>query len=367
MNAYRFRLTPVDTWFFRDGRPFEMGPLQGDAESMFPPPARTIVGALRLALARGRGYSGSGSWDAKVAAVLGDGPQNLGQLRFTGPFLALRGETLYPFPLHVVGEWKEENDEKAFVPTTFLAPGKNAVITDLGDVRLPGPKTPHVKTQSGVGLFLKQAGLEKALRGTLPGKEDVVLGERVYAFEPRIGLAREKETRTAKHGHLYRTSHLRLLAGASLVTDVVGVPEEWVKTCSKLISVGGESRMADVEITKALETSIASPVIPNSHRVTVTLLTPLRLDNAELLRGRGVFADWAGVKVVSACLGKPIFMGGWDGLKKKTLPLSPYLPAGSTWFCEMDGENQSKLEDWAKTGLGDEQKIGFGAVALGTW
>ena len=82
------RLEPVDTWFFRDGTPFTKGDSpQENVGSLFPPPPATVVGALRAALARSRGWGGRGSWPPEICEILGDGPDDLGQLRFDGPFL----------------------------------------------------------------------------------------------------------------------------------------------------------------------------------------------------------------------------------------------------------------------------------------
>ncbi len=43
---------PLDTLFFRDGRPFNQGEGNGGVESLFPPSPTTLVGAARVALAR---------------------------------------------------------------------------------------------------------------------------------------------------------------------------------------------------------------------------------------------------------------------------------------------------------------------------
>lgn len=369
MKTHAFRLTPVDTWFFRDGRPFEMGAMQSDAESLFPPPTRTLVGALRLALARGQGYTPSREkWGRPIAEVLGDGPNDLAKLRFSGPYLVLGNEVLYPFPQHVVGEWIEERDEKRFRPTTLLAPGKQEVLTDLGQVRLPEPKTPGVALQSGAGLFLRRSGYEKVLTGVLPDENDVVLPETLYAYEDRIGLARDAEKRTALHGHLYRTRHIRLARNVGFAMSALGLPQGWAEACPDLIALGGESRLAEL-VTMDVPKPLSVPVneIQKSGRMTITLLTPLALAEKTMLQKGGRFADWDGVTVESACLGKPMMLGGWDGDKRESLPLKPYLPPGSTWFCKLNEDAKDVVEQRSRGCVGAEGAWGFGAVALGTW
>lgn len=363
MNAQTFRLTPLDTLFFRDSRPFDQGPLQSDAESLFPPPARTIVGSLRLALAQGQGFRGPGSWSGALAKVLGDGPEDLGKLRFGGPYLTLEGEPLYPMPLHILG--KREGD--AFTPAARLAPGA-PVRCDLGTVRLPAPialpGADRSTLGSGAGFFLRRSGLEAALSGRPVDTSAVVSPSRLYVGEARIGLEREAATRTAKQGQLYAATHLRLRRGVSLAIEVMGLPEGWAAACQRLVPLGGEGRMAELELGPALA-PIKAARSP-SGRVTVTLLTPVRFDGEATRPGRPL-PGLPGARIVSACLGKPISMGGWDTQRRQPLPLVPYLPAGSTWFCEIDAGQDGAV--WERHGgrLGPEAALGFGAIALGTW
>ena len=86
-------LHPLDTFFFRDGRPYNQDdPGQVEAASLFPPYPPTVVGAVRAAAARAMGWPGS-AWDT---AALGDGvdwqagDEPLGPLRFSGPYFCAR-------------------------------------------------------------------------------------------------------------------------------------------------------------------------------------------------------------------------------------------------------------------------------------
>ncbi len=46
MSAKQWCFEPLDTWFFRESRPF--GTVGGsELTSLFPPPARTVAGAIR--------------------------------------------------------------------------------------------------------------------------------------------------------------------------------------------------------------------------------------------------------------------------------------------------------------------------------
>ena len=67
MTFKAYKLTPVGSWFFRDGRPYNQGESTlADIKSLFPPFAVTAVGAIRASfardLARDQGWNGKGDW-----------------------------------------------------------------------------------------------------------------------------------------------------------------------------------------------------------------------------------------------------------------------------------------------------------------
>ena len=117
MTGRSFILSPVDSWFFRDGRPYNKGEAnQTDVKSVFPPFAPTAVGVLRAAFGRSMGWSGSGDWPDEIKSKLGDG-RDLGPLTFKGPYLVRSAgkdggqlETLFPAPLHLLGAGPRHRD-----------------------------------------------------------------------------------------------------------------------------------------------------------------------------------------------------------------------------------------------------------------
>jgi CRISPR-associated protein Cmr3 len=131
----RLLLTPPDTWFFRDSTSFNMGASpQAGVRGVFPPYPSTVAGAIRAALARNRGWNGEASWDRALKDVLGDGPDDLGRLALSGPFVVRDGVPIFSMPRHVVGQ---QNGDGRWVPA-LLRPGKSRISSDLGpSTRLP--------------------------------------------------------------------------------------------------------------------------------------------------------------------------------------------------------------------------------------
>lgn len=363
---------PVDTWFFRDGTPFSAGSApQEDVKAFFPPHPATVVGALRAALARGRGWDGQGRWPEELCAVLGDGPTDLGTLAVDGPFVLRDERPLFRAPRHLVGTASDSGaDSGAWEPKALLRPGQ-PVQCDLGDgVRLPTlPETGSdwAKVKVGEDIWLSAEGLVAVLRGELPPQETIFISRRLWSDEPRIGLKRDAGTRTAEEGMLYSTGHVRLESKVSLGLRVAGLPEAWKLPSETLVPLGGESRLAECD---TWDGDLPICVRPQaSRRLTLVALSPLDLAR-DICRGRGSLPlDGLGeAQVVSACLGRPQRMGGWDSLARRPLPMKSVLPPGSVLFCELlkapdagDAATQGLLR------IGDRTKWGFGLVAVGRW
>ena len=134
MSTRYYALTPQDAWFFRDGRPYnEEESNQSDVPSIFPPPARTLSGGHRAAHARANGWDGKpGGWPPNATELCGSSPNDLGKLRFTGPFLLKDNQALWPAPRHLLGCVENER----WKPVAFLRPGENTCHTDAGEIKL---------------------------------------------------------------------------------------------------------------------------------------------------------------------------------------------------------------------------------------
>lgn len=371
-------LTPVDAWFFRDGRPYNQGESgQTDARSLFPPFAPTVVGVIRASLAREHGWAGRGSWNDSLHEVLGNGFHNLGQLQFSGPFISRTSKEdnnderqfLFPMPWHILGLM-----EPHWSPATFLLPATNSTLCDLGDIRLPEPQRPSEdgkQFKEPVGLWITVDGYNQLLSGQRPTPTSLVRSADLWSSEPRVGLARDHQTRMAEEGKLYSPQYIRLKKDVSLTVAVEGVPDDW--SLPSLVTFGGEGRMAycDSSTDPLPLPAVAADSIRTSLQFTVTLLTPLYLNDESNIQTHPLpdqaLPNLAGSRIVSACVGKPIQIGGWNSLDREPLPLRGFLPAGSTWFCEAKPESINDILDMHGKWIGDRTQYGLGQIALGAW
>jgi CRISPR-associated protein Cmr3 len=362
----RLALSPIDTWFFRDGTPFDMGASpQTGVLGVFPPYPPTVAGAIRAALALQNGWDGRARWSRELETVLGDGPENLGRVRVTGPIILDRGAPVFPMARHVIGRF---DGEGCWIPVVMLRPGDATTESDLGpSVRFPeiAPGTADAASLvPGTRRWVTVAGLQRILRGELPASEHVVDEDELWATESRVGIAREPSSRTVAEGALYSTRHVRLRPAVSIGVEVDGVPEGWRSPAGSVLPLGGESRLAACEAWDAkarfkLDVSIGKP-----GTIVLVALTPVLLDR-DVVSGK-VELPAGGARIVCACIDRPLRIGGWDSLRRAPQPMKNAIAPGSTLFCDVESpETFGKTITDGLLRLGAMTEAGFGLCAVG--
>ena len=99
---------------------------------------------------------------------------------------------------------------------------------------------------------------------------------------------------------------------------------------------------------------------------TVTLITPgAPTDGSWRQPYRSLFGLPG--KVVSACVGKPAMIGGWDSRTVEPLALRPHLPVGSTWFIEASASDEQQILEMHGKHIGEKPAWGYGQILIGTW
>lgn len=359
----KLQISAIDTWFFRDGTPFDMkGSPQSGVVGIFPPHPPTVAGAIRAALARRNGWDGHRRWSGKLAVILGDGPEDLGRLRISGPFVLRRGAPLFPMPRHVLGRVEAGG---AWVPTALLRPARERVLSDLGEERLLEIARDAVASGTslrvGAGRWTTLEGLQRILRGQLPLAEEVIHESALWTGEGRVGIARDPDSRTVADGALYSTQHARPAVEVSLGVDIDGVPPDWQWPKDDMLSLGGEGRLAACEAWDAKRELTLDGPARDARTAVIVALTPVLLGNT------GSEPALPGARIISACIERPLRIGGWDSGARAPLPLRNAAPPGSVWFCELDDTNTFRAA--ITNGLvraGAATAAGFGLCAVGS-
>lgn len=383
MNCWRFQA--LDTWFFRESRPHDA---VGGAElsSLFPPPARTVLGALRslwgeslgidwraFAAAKER-YSVPQLAQLDLLAALGRG-NGTGALQAKGPWVCWQEQRLYPVPAFLL-----ENTTKLY----RLAIG-SPVECDLGQIHLPVLKQDAAGAKPLADAWLTKEGLQQVLQGKIPAKETIYHSDRLFSRESRLGIGRNNLHRTAITGLLYQTRHLRPQAGLAVELDVDGLDPALQALLPQHASIrfGAEGRVAAVAQCQPPAFPSAPKADTTTHELILILLTDARLDQwlpdgfkpEKQDQARVWKGDLYGVEltIVAAVLGKTQREGGWDlaagGANTAGAPraVESLIPAGSAWYCQVSGNIKQAIQTLHGKQIGQDQALGRGVLAVGLW
>ncbi len=375
-----WRFDPLDTLFFRDGKPIDPGE-SGWLESSFPPLPSTMQGVIRTRIltefTKDFLYDKkSKNWDSTDNSVdltkeIGKACQSedLGKLRLSGPFLVHNEERLYPLPLDICETMDGE--------LVFMAPSAEPTPCDLGNLHLPSASVP---TRPLDGAFITENDMEQALSGNIPKLKNLrflfppddrdVKGENILADkEYRIGLARDNARRTHLDGHLYAVSPVRLREGLSFEVDVDNIDSKLQALDSTIQRIGGEGKLTGISITDRHQFAYPDlgDEIDNSEGCfKLVLLTPARIKG-----GNGWLPDNfedMEFELLSACIGKALRNGGWNMAKRCSKDMVSYVPAGSVYFLKAKNIKGEDLIKKLRTfRLGDETRLGYGQFLVGTW
>ncbi|NRT58055.1 type III-B CRISPR module-associated protein Cmr3 [Sphaerotilus uruguayifluvii] len=378
--AELWRFEPLDTWFFRESRPMDSG---GGAQlsSQFPPPVRTLVGAIRTTLGDALHVDWSAyrdDADHPLRRLIGT-PDSPAPLSFEGPFLMKDGQRLYPAPLVTM-----RHEHEGRMTFTRLEPAATPVDSDLGRVRLPVMRQVLPGARPLEGFWMTAQAMAAVLRGQVPEKSGLLSQKDLFDTEPRLGIGLDERARRPIDGLLYQTRHLRLKPGISAGLVVRGLDaSRWPQTLlgrQGLVRLGGEGRLAAWHRDAA---SALPEIVPKagSRQLMVTLLSPARFDNGWCPDGFAtVSADdgsmvWQGeltglpARLVCAVTGKPVREGGWDLARQQSRDLQAAVPAGSCYFFEFDSAEQAREAARRIPGssIGRDTAWGGGRMAAGLW
>jgi len=374
VNWQSWTFSLMDTGFFRDGQPYNAG--EGGysrVRSGFPPSMNTLQGAIRTALASAAGWRPEAP--EKWPPFLGDA-DSLGRLTLRGPYVIQGSDAFFPMPLSVlVKEHPGGDDRKPVWDFARLVPGA-PVTCDLGGaVRLP--RVASVGFTGGRApddLYLDRAGLAQVLAGNLPDAGHVRRPKDLWRDEPRVGLERSDDTRTAREGHLYQVVHTRPYKDIVIRVFVGGLPGDPNLNPPRVFVLGGEGRPAGIDVKDVNAEQVAAflPGMPEiaagpdgKIRFTVTLVTPGRYSDLKevILKGPPKVPG----NCVSACIGRIRRIGGWDLRNRRPRFLEPFLPAGSTWFFEAAAEHLPAIRALHGECLGEKTEYGYGQIVIGRW
>lgn len=401
----RLFIRPIDTQFYRDGRPFDAG-VESEGMSVFPPYPRTVYGALRAAiLSHHPSHLWGTTWtDSELQSVVGS-PFTLGALVIRGPVVGRELklshgaiEILYPAPLDLVKMVSAAGQEIA----QLVCPQDTDPLADKSDLGMRGiypsrlGQAAHLEAIEG---YLSEYYLQQYLTGTPPALTTLTRPEQVCRGEARIGIGRNLTRKTVAEGLLYAARHTRMVDDQTwhggLVIEVEG--DGRLLSDRGILRLGGDSRPAEWGIVPSVDWApllgAVKTMIVKTGRFKACLITPGLFEagwyQAFLQEGpNGLIGrlplSHLEVQLVGACVGRAIPIGGFDLVAGYPKPIRKAVPAGSVYFFRLvnwdrwDGPTrESEVEKLLSTHFHrvlDEQsdpngpwKEGFGMALIGGW
>jgi len=369
------QLQAYDTWFFRESRPHDaVG--ASELSSLFPPPVRTLAGALRTFL----GDQVDIDWqtlqckdgDFDFQQSLGNA-EHLGQLQLNGPWIHYKSQRLYPAPLYLMQKEQSIRRLIAGIP----------VRCDLGTVRLPVLPEGSQGYKNLEQHWLTAADMVKCLNGEAPDVKNIIRADDLFSHEARLGIARDNVLRKVQDGKIYQTRHLRLKEDVHVELKASNLHPVLIQalpaTGKAILRLGGEGRMASLETSQTTEPLPFAKAKP-SDTLLIHFITPADFNGLmfpenftkTVHQGNTV---WLGVindielMIEAAVIGKVHREGGWDMQKHQPRPVKSHIPAGSAWFCRL-----AQHYDWQTLQtqlhgqcIGFDSAYGRGQILLGHW
>ena len=380
-----------DTLFFREARPMESigaKPLAG----RFPPPPRTLAGAVRGLVGEALdvdwpAYRRGDASQAKIEQVIGKAKEaGLGQLKLNGPYPILDGKRLYPAPLSLLGKPNAVSDfphsnhfpngegvsSESLHEYVRLLPGE-PVNCDLGRIRLPIKEKPTPGAKPLENVWLTAEDMNLVLSGKSP--KEPINAKQLFAAEPRLGIALDTARRSVEEGLLYQTVHARPENAVCIGIDVEGMPDT---VTSGVVRLGGEGRFARIDLGAVAPK--LQPTQPDCWKgVMLILLTPGRFDEGQWHPPMFIKAEkddatvWRGIiegielTIIASVIGKPVREGGWDLANHQSRPTQALIPAGTVFFCTVQGEPAEAVKRLQGRKIGYDTELGRGELAVGFW
>lgn len=340
---------PLDVLYLRGNRLFGGG-VHGHAQ--MPPWPSLFAGALasRALADAGRIQEVTRNpdrTDAVLAQVLGEnwGITSLGLLRGS--------HTFFPVPADLVIFGSKGNRSLCrVVPRQFVQsfPGVAASNELPFFPVLDNP----LREKPETGFWLSEQGLARHLEGELPSSESLVLESELWKIEARLGIALDRETRTAAEGALYTTDAVALGEGVRFLIGVSGsnLPKEG------LVRLGGDGRGARISPPEeTVSKSVRDLGRPKAGWTAfrMILATPGIFPNGWLppgvdLKSHVLRLDGFAAKLMAANFQRPQVISGWDLAQHAPKPARKVVPAGSVyWFRVTEGDTAALESLWERT------------------
>jgi len=299
VNLYSFK--PADTLFFRGAEPMNIGE-NHTATANFPPPARTLEGALRTTILKQNKipveqYYDNNTIDGELLDIIGQADKKAG-FSVIGPLFDLDKTTYVPAPYSWFFDKSDEKKDKVKIYKSRLI--KTSLIrTSLKNIFWAKGEQGELETLGGKWISLSD----------LYSQENIVSKKEIddfYSVENRTGIALDSN-RSVRGHHLYSFRHARLNKNVELI---FGVDKNLPISDKGVLNLGAEQRFG-------LYCKIAN--IDFNMGGSGLFMSVSQTAGSEQANGSVV------------ATGKIQYQGGWDMKKGFHKTMTGFFPPGSVF------------------------------------
>jgi CRISPR-associated protein Cmr3 len=367
-------ISPIDTLFFKENRPFNSEDLGfNPVSSIFPPYPTSVVGVVRAFLAKQMNWDGRSNWSDIIVEQLGN-QEDLGKLQFSGPYL-----------------YDEKNETYLFTPPrmffgkdgeiTRLIPTSNSYLSSLSNSNdiLYALLKPEKNIENGKLIgddhLISLKNFEEILnRKDISNLKLIPINDSsnsLWEDETTIGIKLNTNKSTDENS-LFGRTFKRVRDKIKLISIVHGFDHEIIN--QGLIRMGGEGKFVEVNSNSNMAIDLPKAdliVLPeNKIQFCAILITPAYLPNdpedlKKLLESHFKLENKKQFKTVS--VGNRLLIGGWNSITNKSNTMKSYYPAGTVFFLECFGEEKNRIESLNGSKIGLKQDFGFGQIIIGNW
>ncbi|OWY22619.1 type III-B CRISPR module-associated protein Cmr3 [Sphingobacteriales bacterium UPWRP_1] len=365
--TYLLKLQAVDTLFFRDGKPFSMGD-DTFATGIFPPPPSVFHGALCSAFL------------ADNLHLLSNASTETASIEITGIYylkeendnrLYNKNEAsnltpLLPIPLDLVHYKEGRKDRLSFAAEKLCKVVlSNVQVNSIAD---------HCDDEEQLEQPEGYLSIEELNNYLQLDKVAFSITDNLINTESKIGNALNNERQSTEEGHLYRVNMSRLEKENQrfsflLVTNFFPA-SKWLR-----LGAEGKTVVCTDETAKTLPLKQGGEEQNEKPLLSIDIKTPLVEENDDVyfkiyfatpcvfvpnttIKNEGWLPDfdsydavtriavWKGIEMqlITAFVGKPISIGGFDLATKKPKTMYRAIPAGSVYYFKLiNNSDKSKL------------------------
>lgn len=314
------KIKAADTLSFKDGKPFLMGE-ETYADAVFPPLPSVLYGFLRNLYITNQNINLH--QDVKTFANLHPVKESL-NLEILKNQLLIGDQLLFPLPEDV----KFRKLSTPIRHECHYTELKKSIFT-RNEHKMPEYLLDPAggKPESNTNLYLTYSGMVKYASGASASEllHEIIYLPNYITNEYKVGMGREKDTKTAEEGKLYTVKMIRPETDKgplSFFIEYKGIP----LIENEVGRLGSDGKIGFLEVCQ-INSDIKAPVLKSSDNMVKMLLTSPGIFN----NGWQPSIIPEKIKIIAFSSGRPLTVGGWDMAAKRPKPMLTAVPAGAIY------------------------------------